>query len=623
MYLGEKLYGVVYNRGETICRQGENGDTLFIIQSGAVEVTRRDKDSELVLALLEEGEFFGEMALLDDYPRSATVKAIRKTRVLPLTRETFLARLREDPGVCLHLIKGISRRIESTKELLKRRIDADESMRWALRGEPMFIENIKNAEKEPGDEAPDVEQEVEQAPGKPAGPEENELAPLLMPESTDAKLCAWREAGEYIYRKGDPGKSMFAIVDGEVEIGNDGDKSGKTVLGAGDFFGQTAMLADLPYGSDAKARSRTCLISINNDDFLDQVQANPTLALYVLRMQVMRLRLVLAALTDPEESMDVVKRCLPPPLKKKERVRVAAASLSACGGCGAALLDNPEELSRLLERVRFVYCPMLMDQSGLEEADVAVIDGVVRVKEDEEKLREIRAKCRFLVAWGSCATIGGIPSMANRYEIEDLVRESYGETLDSYAYYLSGSRCLNVDAGGTGLLRRAYPVDQFVRADYYVSGCPPNIELLGQLVLEITGEPQDKKPAKAVCAECDRKPGGNGSGKLGYNPPEKDDAKVCFLSQGVVCMGSQTQGGCNAVCTRRGMPCWGCRGPAGSVLGRLQKGDTIQDVFYSIAKARAKVDESEVKPLIRELRTRANNALTFQPNLGNDRARVR
>jgi F420-non-reducing hydrogenase small subunit len=212
--------------------------------------------------------------------------------------------------------------------------------------------------------------------------------------------------------------------------------------------------------------------------------------------------------------------------------------------------------------------------------------------------------------------------MANRYEIEDLVQESYGETLDSYAYYLSGSRGI-LPGSDAGLLRRAYPVDHFVRADYYVSGCPPNIELLGQLVLEITGEPQDKKPAKSVCAECGRKPVDNGVESISFMPPERDEPGICFLSQGVVCMGSQTQGGCNAACTVGGMPCWGCRGPAGSVLGRLHKGDTIQDVFFGVVKARSRLDESAVKPMLRILRTRANNALTFQPNLGNERSRVR
>ena len=141
MDLGEELYGVVYERGEVVCRQGEKGDSFFIIQSGAVEVSRKDKDGDLVLALLEQGDFFGEMVLVDDYYRSATVKAIRKTRLLPLNKENFMVKLREDPGVSLHLIRSIARRIENTRKILRNKIEADESLRCTLPGDSALKDN--------------------------------------------------------------------------------------------------------------------------------------------------------------------------------------------------------------------------------------------------------------------------------------------------------------------------------------------------------------------------------------------------------------------------------------------------------------------------------------------------
>ena len=67
----------------------------------------------------------------------------------------------------------------------------------------------------------------------------------------------------------------------------------------------------------------------------------------------------------------------------------------------------------------------------------------------------------------------------------------------------------------------------------------------------------------------------------------------------------------------------GCRGPSSTVLNRLHKGETLQDVFMGMVKARSKASEEAVSPVLRLLRTRTNNALSFQPNLGNEKSRIR
>ena len=92
---GEDIFGFLCERGETIFREGDPGDTMYLIQTGAVEISRMGKDGEVALALLEKGDFFGEMVLLDSLPRSTTARAIAHTRLLPLTRESLLERLRQ------------------------------------------------------------------------------------------------------------------------------------------------------------------------------------------------------------------------------------------------------------------------------------------------------------------------------------------------------------------------------------------------------------------------------------------------------------------------------------------------------------------------------------------------
>lgn len=132
MNKGEELFGNVYEKGEVVFRQGDPGDTMFIIQSGAVEVSRSEKGKEVVLALLERGDFFGEMALLDNDPRSATVKTIQRSRLLPLTRQTILSRVKDNPAVLMQVLTTLSLRIEKTNRMLREVVGKSESLRRAL-----------------------------------------------------------------------------------------------------------------------------------------------------------------------------------------------------------------------------------------------------------------------------------------------------------------------------------------------------------------------------------------------------------------------------------------------------------------------------------------------------------
>ena len=71
---------------------------MYIVLSGAVEVLARRGDEELVRDMIGQGDFFGEMAIIDERPRSATVRAIGPTRVLPMTRESFLEQAKSIMG---------------------------------------------------------------------------------------------------------------------------------------------------------------------------------------------------------------------------------------------------------------------------------------------------------------------------------------------------------------------------------------------------------------------------------------------------------------------------------------------------------------------------------------------
>lgn len=105
--------GRVYRDGETIVRQGEMGDCMFVIQEGSVEVLREEGGRTYRLTELGPGEFFGEMALCEKEPRSATVRAVGEVRALTVDRRTFLRRVQEDPSLAFRVLKAMSARVRS------------------------------------------------------------------------------------------------------------------------------------------------------------------------------------------------------------------------------------------------------------------------------------------------------------------------------------------------------------------------------------------------------------------------------------------------------------------------------------------------------------------------------
>jgi CRP/FNR family cyclic AMP-dependent transcriptional regulator len=106
--------GKIYHDGEEIIRQGNTGESMYVVQSGRVEVLQRsDNGGEQHLAFLEAGNFFGEMSVFEKEVRSATVRAAGEARVLKIDKKTLLRRIREDPLLAVNLLKTMSNRIRA------------------------------------------------------------------------------------------------------------------------------------------------------------------------------------------------------------------------------------------------------------------------------------------------------------------------------------------------------------------------------------------------------------------------------------------------------------------------------------------------------------------------------
>lgn len=118
--MAKNTLGRRYGDREVIVRQGEAGDCMFVIQEGEVEVLREESGKELVLAVLKEGDFFGEMAIFERQVRSATVRAKGEAFVLTIDKRTFLTRIQEDPTIAFNILKMMSSRIRLLDEQLSR-----------------------------------------------------------------------------------------------------------------------------------------------------------------------------------------------------------------------------------------------------------------------------------------------------------------------------------------------------------------------------------------------------------------------------------------------------------------------------------------------------------------------
>lgn len=103
--------GRVYKDGELIVREGDEGDCMYVVQEGQVEVFVVTDGKEVRLAVRGEGEFFGEMAIFEREVRSANVRALGDTRVLTLDKKNFLRRIQEDPSLAFRIVQTMSRRI--------------------------------------------------------------------------------------------------------------------------------------------------------------------------------------------------------------------------------------------------------------------------------------------------------------------------------------------------------------------------------------------------------------------------------------------------------------------------------------------------------------------------------
>ncbi len=107
-------FGRTVDLGETVFEEGESGDQMFIIQNGKVRVSKKIGGREHILAVLGKGDFFGEMAIVTNATRAATVKAVTQVELLCFNREGFVSMINKNPKIALNIIDKLCRRVQNS-----------------------------------------------------------------------------------------------------------------------------------------------------------------------------------------------------------------------------------------------------------------------------------------------------------------------------------------------------------------------------------------------------------------------------------------------------------------------------------------------------------------------------
>jgi F420-non-reducing hydrogenase small subunit len=299
--------------------------------------------------------------------------------------------------------------------------------------------------------------------------------------------------------------------------------------------------------------------------------------------------------------------------------KVAFYWCASCGGCEEAVVDLNEDLLKVADAVEIVFWPVALDfkrkdVEALKDGEVAVsfINGAVRTEEQEEMVELLREKSGLVVAFGSCAHLGGIPGLGNFWARDTIFQRVYKEVPSVE----NPEGVVPQEKTGIGIGELTLPefydtvktLDQTIPVDYYLPGCPPPPDLIMNAVNAIlTGKLPEKgavlAPDKALCDTCpraERKPEKLSIKEIKRPYEVKLDPEKCFLEYGVICLGPVTRSGCGETCIRANMPCRGCMGPVKGVIDQGAKGLSMIASILGL-EGEDQMAEEDIKKLINGL----------------------
>jgi len=241
------------------------------------------------------------------------------------------------------------------------------------------------------------------------------------------------------------------------------------------------------------------------------------------------------------------------------------------------------------------------------EIALSIINGNVRNSEHEETAKLLREKSGLVLGFGSCACLGGTPGLANlitKQDIFDWVYRDAPTVVNPKGNYPQTKT--HIDGKELTLpefYEQVHALNEIIDVDYYLPGCPPPPYLIiGAVSAVLEGKLPPKgstlAPHRALCDTCKRnktKPDRLTIKEFKRIHEVEADPYMCFLAQGIICLGPATRGGCGETCININIPCRGCFGP---VEGVSDSGAKFVSALATMIGAQ---DEREVSRIVSQL----------------------
>jgi F420-non-reducing hydrogenase small subunit len=265
-----------------------------------------------------------------------------------------------------------------------------------------------------------------------------------------------------------------------------------------------------------------------------------------------------------------------------EKLKIAFFLGGGCGGCDMAAMDAVQAILDLQRLEIAFWSPIVTDNKYEDLAaipdgaiDVGFYSGMIRLSDQELAAKTMRRKCKTLIAYGTCAALGGVPGLGNFHTRKEMLRTIYFDTCstENPAGITPQTECLEGECELTlpEFYGEVRPLKAVVEVDHFLGGCPPHHSFIEQIIrniLEKGLEPLDLwiTDSNTVCEVCARNPVAKGEQRKPVGTVKRltdgiPDGDRCLLEQGYLCLGPLTQGSCGALCPRVNVPCAGCGGP--------------------------------------------------------------
>jgi F420-non-reducing hydrogenase small subunit len=293
-----------------------------------------------------------------------------------------------------------------------------------------------------------------------------------------------------------------------------------------------------------------------------------------------------------------------------DKGKLAIYWAASCGGCEISILALNEKILDVTNAFDIVFCPCIMDTKARDiekmadgAIDVCLFNGGIRTSEQEYMAQLLRRKSKVLVAFGSCASEGCIPGLANLTNRKEIFETCYLESPSTDnpdgTVPLPETRVNGFHLTLPVFYDTLRTLGQTVTVDYYLPGCPPEAPRIWDAVVAIL---EGKLPPPGsvigaqttVCDECECKREEKKIKQFKRTWEVIPEEGKCLLEQGLLCCGPATRAGCGALCPQVNSPCIGCHGPNAGVE---DFGARLMSALASVIDA---TDPEEIERIIQE-----------------------